>query len=45
MSTIIVKENIMAIVVDDLNYGLEMLHLKQKCSIGMAPSITLLSKV
>ncbi len=45
MSTIIVKENRMAIVVYDLNYGLDMLHLKQKCSIGMAPLITLLTKV
>jgi hypothetical protein len=35
----------MAIIVNDSNYGLEMLDLKQRCSIGMAPSITLLTKV
>ncbi len=27
------------VVMDDLDFGIKMLHLKQKCSIGMAPLI------
>jgi hypothetical protein len=35
------KEAKLSIMVDNLDSKLEMLHLKQRCSIGMAPLIKL----
>jgi hypothetical protein len=41
MLVVLVKEVLLVIAMDDLDFGLVMLHLKQGCSIGMAPLIKL----
>jgi hypothetical protein len=37
MVVLLVKEVKLVITVDDLDLELEMLHLRQRCSIGVAP--------
>jgi peptidyl-tRNA hydrolase len=41
MVTFPMNEGRLVVVMDDLDLELEMLHLKQRCSIGMAPLIEL----
>jgi hypothetical protein len=39
MVIVLVKEVRLVIAVDDLDFKLKMLHLKQRCSIGITPLI------
>jgi hypothetical protein len=41
MSTIVMKEDILVVVLDDLDVGIIDVVLKQRCSIGMPPLIEL----
>jgi hypothetical protein len=41
MVIILMKEVKLVVAMDELDFGIEMLHLKQRCSISMAPLINL----
>jgi hypothetical protein len=41
MVVVLMKETWLVVAVDDLDFGIKMLHLKQRCSISMAPLIEL----
>jgi hypothetical protein len=45
MSIIAIKESRMVVAMNDLIREAKMLHLKQRCLIGMAPLITLPTQV